>query len=516
LAWRSTTGWREPRAGDNRAIEDVRVAPVRALFHITSPETPRDIPVPLDQSLLDRLTEIVGPNGFIRDEDAMAPYLHEERGLYRGKAAIVVRPSTTAELAEIVAACAAARVPIVPQGGNTGLCGGASPHEDGSEIIVSLGRMNKVRAVDPINFTMTVEAGCILADVQRTAAESNCLFPLSLGAEGSCQIGGNLATNAGGINVLRYGNARDLVLGLEVVLPDGRIWSALRSLGKDNTGYALRHLFIGAEGTLGIITAAVLKLFPRPAETATALCAVTSLEAVTKLLNRARSLSGDAVTAFELIPRIGLEMCMRHIAGVTDPLEAPHPWYVLMEFSTSRPDASVRASFETLLETAFGEEIIVDAVIAESLEQRNNLWRIRESMPEAQKHEGGSIKHDVAVPVSLVPAFIAKGVELIAAHFPGARAVPFGHVGDGNIHFNISQPIGADKSAYLAQWTDMNRLVHDLVASMNGSISAEHGIGRLKVGEMKHYKDPVELDLMQRLKDALDPQNLMNPGKVLG
>lgn len=471
--------------------------------------------MPLDQTLLDRLTDIVGPAACIRDESAMAPYLHEERGLYRGKTALVVRPGTTAEVARVVAACAAARVPIVPQGGNTGLCGGAAPHEDASEIVVSLGRMNKVRGIDPTNFTMTVEAGCILADVQRAAAEKNCLFPLSLAAEGSCQIGGNLATNAGGINVLRYGNARDLVLGLEVVLPDGRIWNGLRALGKDNTGYALRHVFVGSEGTLGIITAAVLKLFPRPAETATALCAIDNLDNATKLLNRARALSGDAVTAFELVPRIGLEMCLRHIAGVTDPLSSPHPWYVLIEFSTSRPDASVRASFETLLETAFGEEIITDAVIAESLEQRNALWRIRESLPEAQKHEGGSIKHDVAVPVSRVPAFIAQGTELIAAHFPGARPVPFGHLGDGNIHFNISQPVGADKSAYLARWTEMNRLVHDLVTTMDGSISAEHGIGRLKVDEMKHYKDPVELDLMRRLKQALDPQNLMNPGKVV-
>ncbi len=472
--------------------------------------------MPLDQSLLDRLTEIVGPSGIIHDLGAMAPYLHEERGLYtKGKAALVVRPATTAELAQIVATCAAAKIPVVPQGGNTGLCGGAAVREDGSEIIVSLGRMNKVRAIDPVNFTITVEAGCILADVQRIAAEKNCLFPLSLGAEGSCQIGGNLATNAGGINVLRYGNARDLVLGLEVVLPDGRIWNGLRALGKDNTGYALRQLFVGAEGTLGIIAAAVLKLFPRPAETATAFCAVSNLDDATKLLNRARALSGDAVTAFELIPRIGLEMCMRHVAGVSDPLQAPSPWYVLIEFSTSRPDASVRASFEALLETAFGEEIITDAVIAESLEQRNNLWRIRESLPEAQKHEGGSIKHDVAVPVSLVPQFIAQGMELIAKHFPGARPVPFGHLGDGNIHFNISQPTGADKAAYLAQWGDMNRVVHDLVVSMNGSISAEHGIGRLKVDEMKHYKDPVELDLMRRLKHAIDPQNLMNPGKVV-
>ncbi len=445
----------------------------------------------------------------------MAPYLHEERGLYHGKAALVLRPASTAEVAKVVAACAAARIPIVPQGGNTGLCGGAAPHNDASEVILNLGRMNKVRAIDPVNFTMTVEAGCILADVQNVADENGCLFPLSLAAEGSCQIGGNLATNAGGINVLRYGNARDLVLGLEVVLPDGRIWNGLRSLGKDNTGYALRHLFVGAEGTLGIITAAVLKLFPRPTETATALCALNSLEDATTLLNRARALSGDAVTAFELIPRIGLEMCVKHIAGVTDPFAAPHPWYVLTEFSSSRPDVSVRGSFDGLLETAFEEGIIADAVIAESGEQQKSLWRIRESLPEAQKYEGGSIKHDVSVPVSRVPQFIAEGSAAVAARFPGVRPVPFGHLGDGNIHFNISQPVGADTAGYLKHWEEMNRVVHDMVVGMNGSISAEHGIGMLKVREMQRYKDPVELDLMRRLKHAIDPHNLMNPGKVV-
>ena len=445
----------------------------------------------------------------------MAPYLQEERGLYRGTAALVLRPGSTAEVAKIVQICAAANIPIVPQGGNTGLCGGAVAREEANEVILNLGRMNKVRGIDPVNFNITVEAGCILSDIQDTADAQACLFPLSLAAEGSCQIGGNLSTNAGGINVLRYGNARDLVLGLEVVLPDGRIWNGLRALGKDNTGYALRHLFVGAEGTLGIITAAVLKLFPRPTETCTALCALSSLEGATKLLNRARSLSGDAVTAFELIPRIGLEMCVKHIAGASDPFAAPHEWYVLTEFSTSRPDVSVRGSFETLLETAFEEGIIADAVVAESGEQEKSLWRLRESLPEAQKHEGGSIKHDISVPVSRVPAFITEGMAAIAKHFPGARPVPFGHLGDGNIHFNISQPIGADKDSYLARWVEMNRVVHDIVVGMEGSFSAEHGIGLLKVDEMKHYKDPIELDLMLRLKHAFDPQNLMNPGKVV-
>ena len=471
--------------------------------------------MPLDQALFDRLAAIVGPAGCISDAAAMAPYLHEERGLYHGKAALVIRPATTAQVAAVVKACADAKLPIVPQGGNTGLCGGASPHEDASEIILSLARMNNIRAVDAMNFTMTVEAGCILADIQARAAEQNCLFPLSLAAEGSCQIGGNLATNAGGINVLRYGSARELTLGLEVVLPDGRIWNGLRALSKDNTGYALRQLFVGAEGTLGIITAAVLKLFPRPQEIATAFCALQDVNSVSLLLNRARAFSGDAVTAFELIPRSGLEMCVKHVAGCSDPFTETHPWYVLIEFSTSRPDAAIRESFDRLLESAFEDGIISDAVVASSLEQAKSLWRLRETLPEAQKHEGGSIKHDVSVPVSLVPDFIAQGMAAIATHFPGARCVPFGHVGDGNVHFNVSQPIGADTPAYLARWSDMNRVIHDLVVSMGGSISAEHGIGRLKVEEMRHYKDPVELDLMRRLKQVLDPQGLLNPGKVV-
>jgi FAD/FMN-containing dehydrogenase len=471
--------------------------------------------VPLDQSIQNQLREIVGAKAAIAEPADMAPYLHEERGLYQGKAALVLRPGNADEVARIVSACAASNTPIVPQGGNTGLCGGATVHNDASEVIVSLGRMNKIRAIDPVNFTITVDAGCVLADIQKAALEHDCIFPLSLAAEGSCQIGGNLATNAGGINVLRYGNTRDLVLGLEVVLPDGRLWNGMRALGKDNTGYALRHLFVGAEGTLGIITGAVLKLFPRPKETATAMCALRDLNSVTELLSKARALSGDSVTAFELIPRIGLEMCTRHIAGTSDPFGASHPWYVLIEFSTSRPDSGLRATFDTLLETAFEAGIVIDAVVAESLEQAKSLWRIRESLPEAQKHEGGSIKHDVSVPVSLVPKFIAEAAAAVVNKFPGCRPVPFGHVGDGNVHFNVSQPLGADKATYIAQWEAMNRVVHDMVVGMNGSISAEHGIGRLKVEEMKHYKDPVELDIMRKLKRALDPANLMNPGKVV-
>ncbi|MBL8644457.1 MAG: FAD-binding oxidoreductase [Rhodospirillaceae bacterium] len=471
--------------------------------------------MPLDQTLRTQLIDIVGAKAAISDAAEMEPYLHEERGLYHGKAALVLRPGSTDEVAAIVKACSSRNVKVIPQGGNTGLCGGAVASDDVAHVIVNLGRMNKVRRLDATNYTITVDAGCILADIQRAATDKDCLFPLSLAAEGSCQIGGNLATNAGGINVLRYGNTRDLVLGLEVVLPDGRVWNGLRALGKDNTGYALRHLFVGAEGTLGIITAAVLKLYPRPKETATALCALRDLECVTDLLSRARAISGDSVTAFELLPRIGLEMCAKHIAGCTDPFSDKHDWYVLIEFSTSRPNSGIRAIFDTLLESAFEDGIVTDAVVAESLEQAKGLWRIRESLPEAQKYEGGSIKHDVSVPVSDVPRFIAEAAQAVTAQFPGCRPVPFGHVGDGNVHFNVSQPPGMDKNAYIDQWEAMNRVVHDLVAGLNGSISAEHGIGLLKVEEMKHYKDPVELDLMRKLKAALDPANLMNPGKVV-
>ena len=464
---------------------------------------------------MDRLREIVGVGNCITDVPSMAAYLQEERGLFTSNAAGIVRPASTAEVASVVEACVAANVSIVPQGGNTGLCGGATANKNGSQVIVNLGRLNKIRSIDPINLNITVDAGCILADIQRIASEHNSLFPLSLAAEGSCQIGGNLATNAGGINVLRYGNTRDMVLGLEVVLPDGRIWNGLKSLSKDNTGYALLQCFVGAEGTLGIITAAVMKLFPQLTETSTALCAFSNLDSATKLLNLARRLTSDSITAFELIPLAGLEMCVKHIKGVNNPFAQPYPWYVLVELSTSQPDSAIRHSLDKMLEKALEDELIVDAVLAESLEQVQSLWRIRKSLPEAQKYEGGSIKHDVSVPVSRVTELINRGTDIIARKFPGARPVPFGHLGDGNIHFNISQPIGVNKANYLLQWADMNRVIHDLVVSMGGSFSAEHGIGRLKVEEMRHYKDPVELELMVRVKRALDPKNLMNPGKVV-
>ncbi|HIJ62444.1 MAG TPA: FAD-binding oxidoreductase [Rhodospirillaceae bacterium] len=469
----------------------------------------------MTDDLLDRLEAVVGTAGLLADAERMAPYLEEERGLYHGRARAVIRPADTAQTAEVVRLCAAAGVAIVPQGGNTGLCGGAAPDGTGSQVVLSLQRMNRLRSVDPLNFTMTLEAGVILATAQQAAEAADCLFPLSLGAEGSCQIGGNIATNAGGSGVLRYGNTRDLVLGLEVVLPDGRVWNGLRALRKDNTGYDLKQLFIGSEGTLGVITAAVVKLFPRPRDVQTAFCGLAGLDSALALLARARAATGDQLTAFELVPRIGLELGCAQVPGVADPLSAPHDWYALMEISSSRPEGSLQEAMEGLLAAAIEEGEVADAVMAASLDQAQALWRIRESVPEAQKREGGSIKHDVSVPNASVPEFIRRATAAVETALPGVRVVPFGHVGDGNIHFNLSQPPAADKQAFIGEWQRMNRIVHDIVVAMGGSISAEHGIGKLKKDELCHYKAPVELEMMSKIKAALDPQGIMNPGKVV-
>ena len=461
-----------------------------------------------------RIAELLGPTGLIADAAGMAPYLEEERGLFHGRARLVARPASTGELAELVRICAEENVAIVPQGGNTGLCGGASPTGE-SQVVVSLSRMNKIRSVDPVNFTMTVEAGVVLQTVQAAAESVDCLFPVSLGAEGSCQIGGNISTNAGGTGVLRYGNTREQVLGLEVVLPDGRIWDGLRALRKDNTGYDLKQLFIGGEGTLGIVTAAVLKMYPRARDQQTAFCALKDLPSSLALLGRARNASGDQVTGFELVPRIGLEMGCALVPGVIDPLAEPYEWYALIELSSSRPDAGLTDILEGLLGEAIEAGEVLDAVVASSLEQRKALWKIREGIPEAQKKAGGSIKHDVSVPVASVPLFIERASRAVETALEGVRVVPFGHLGDGNIHFNLSQPVGADKEAFIGRWEEMNRIVHDIVVGMQGSISAEHGIGRLKKGELAHYKSSVELDLMRKIKQALDPNGIMNPGNIL-
>ncbi len=457
----------------------------------------------------------VGPQGCIEDEAGMASYLAEARVLYHGSARLVVRPRSTAEVAAVVRRCASNGVAIVPQGGNTGLVGGGVPPADGSAVVLSLGRMNRVRHLDPIDHSITVEAGCVLADVQRAAVAADRFFPLSLGAEGSCQIGGNLATNSGGIAVLRYGSMRDLTLGLEVVLPDGEVWDGLRALRKDNTGYDLKQLFIGSEGTLGVITAATLKLFPRPREIETTLLGLARVQDAMTLFARARQASGDQLTAFELIPRLGLEMAMRHVPGVRDPLAASHPWYALLEVSSSQPQSGLRASLEALLAEAMANDLVEDGVIAARAAQARELWRIREGMVEGQKFEGGSIKHDVSVPVSRVADFIVAAIAAVEARLPGIRPLAFGHVGDGNVHFNLSQPVRAQTKVFMARWAEFNRIVHDLVQRFGGSISAEHGIGMMKRDELPRYKSPVELALMRKLKQTFDPAGLMNPGKIL-
>jgi FAD/FMN-containing dehydrogenase len=461
-----------------------------------------------------QLIDALGAKAVVSEPEALAPYLAEQRGRFTSEAPFVVRPANTEEVATAVKLCRDAGAAIVPQGGNTGLVAGAVSFAKDNAVLLSLGRMNRVRKVDAADYSITVEAGCILQQVQEVAAQADRLFPLSLGAEGSCQIGGNLSTNAGGVHVLRYGTARDLVLGLEVVLPDGRIWNGLRALRKDNTGYALKHLFVGAEGTLGIITAACLKLFPRPAETEVAFVAVRDPAAAVELLARARAATGDRVNAFELIPRIGLDFALKHVAGIEDPLDAANDWYVLVELASGRADGSLRDSLEEFLATAIEDGLVSDAALAANERQAQAFWAIREGIVEAQKFEGGSIKHDVSVAVSKTPEFIARATKLVAEMVPGIRPVPFGHVGDGNIHFNLSQPEGADREAYLDRWEEVNRAVHELIVAMGGSISAEHGIGHLKATENAHFKSEVEMDLLRRVKQALDPDNLMNPGKV--
>ena len=440
------------------------------------------------------------------------PYLIEPRGLYRGRTPLVLRPGSVAELASILKLAHDTHTPIVPQGGNTGLVGGQVAFH--GEVVVSTRRIDRIRDVDPVSNTLTCEAGAVLANVQAAAAEVDRLFPLSLGAEGSCTIGGNLSTNAGGTAALAYGGSRDLVLGLEVVLADGRIWNGLSKLKKDNTGYDLKHLFIGAEGTLGIITAAVLKLFPRPSAVETAFVAVPSPATALDLLHLAQGQSGGTVTSFELMPRIAIAFVLQHGVGTRDPLDAAHPWYVLIELAGTAREG-LRLGFEELLETGLERGLIADAAVAGTLEQARALWHLRNLISEVQRDEGGSIKHDVSVPIAAVPAFIEEASAAVQALVPGCRPVPFGHLGDGNIHFNVSQPVGADKADFLARWGEMNAAVHGIVAKFSGSISAEHGIGRLKRELLPTVKDPVAIELMRAIKSTLDPRGILNPGKVL-
>jgi len=465
------------------------------------------------QSSLDRFAAIVGEKYAIRDAGEMAPFLHEPRGLYEGRAALVLKPGSTKEVSEILKLAQETKTAIVPQGGNTGLVGGQIAF-DARAVVVSTVRLDKIREVDAATNAMTCEAGVVLARAQEAASAHDRLFPLSLGAEGSCTIGGNLATNAGGTQALSYGVARDLVLGLEVVLAGGRVWHGLKKLKKDNTGYDLRHLFIGSEGTLGIITAAALKLFPAPRSSATAFAGVASPQDALALLNFMQARFGTALTSFELIARRGIEFATKHLPGAREPLAASHPWYVLVEISSPNIER-VRAMLETALTEAAENNVVRDATIAASEAQRLAFWNMRTGLAEVQKPEGGSIKHDISVPVGSVPALIEQAGAAVEKLIPGARPVPFGHLGDGNIHYNVSQPVGADERAFLDRWEEVNAVVHAIVAKLGGSISAEHGIGVLKRELLPGVKDAVELELMRSLKRALDPDGILNPGKVL-
>ena len=474
-----------------------------------------DTPAPavLSPDLVARFAGIVGPQHALTDPDQQLPYLREWRDMYDGRASVVLRPGSTEEVAEILALANAHGIPVVPQAGNTGLVGGQIPMR--GEILLSVGRLKRVRAVDPQGFTMTVEAGLTLAEAQAVADDVNRLFPLSLPSEGTCQIGGNLGTNAGGVGVLAYGNARQLVLGLEVVLADGRVWSGLNALKKDNTGYDLKDLFIGSEGTLGVITAAVLKLFPKPAEKATAFVALPDLVSARSLFGLAQEACGGSLTAFELMARIVVETITRNAPGTRDPFPTAHPWYVLVETSGLKPDGAAERLLTETLEAASERGLIADAVVASSLAQARDFWRVRESYSEAQKALGANVKNDVSVPVAAIPEFIARADAAVERVCPGARPLPISHFGDGNIHYNVAQPAGMARDAYMAMWDDIVHAVHEVVLDLGGSISAEHGIGVMKRAELAQVKGAVAMDLMRKIKAALDPKGILNPGKVL-
>jgi FAD/FMN-containing dehydrogenase len=468
-----------------------------------------------DADLRGKLRAVLGAGGLLTEAAELAPYLRDHRRLYEGAALAVALPRSVAEVSRVLALCDAHRVGVVPHGGNTGYCGGATPDGSGRELVVALSRLNRIRSVDPANDSLVAEAGCTLAQVQAAAAGADRLFPLSLGSEGSCQLGGNLSTNAGGTSVLRYGMARELVLGLEAVLADGRVLELLSTLRKDNTGYDVKSLFLGAEGTLGIITAASVKLFPMVRDRATALVAVADVRAAVALLARMRSATSDRVSSFELLPRAALDLTLRHIPGITDPLGSPYPWYVLCELSGSASTDALAALLQEGLAAALAQGAILDAAIAVSEREREALWKIRGSIPEAQRREGAGMKHDISLPIGRLADFMAVAVAWVDEHVPDGRLIAYGHVGDGNLHFNIGALDGAAAPGLLARTDTVRRAIHDLVAVFGGSFSAEHGIGLLKVDELERYTSPVELSVMRAIKQALDPHNTMNPGKVL-
>ena len=463
---------------------------------------------------LERFAAIVGAAHVLTADDAQA-YAVDWRRRYSGTPLAVVCPGSARETAAVVRVCSESRIAVVPQGGNTGLCGGATPDASGTQVILSLARMNRVRAVDTLNNTLTAEAGCVLQRLQETAAEAGRLFPLSLAAQGTAQIGGNLSTNAGGTAVLRYGNARDLVLGLEVVLPDGELWDGLRGLRKDNTGYDLKHLFIGAEGTLGVITAAVLKLFPLPRARLTAIAALGHPRDALALFDAAREQLGERLTGFEMFSELCLSLVLRHFPGTTAPFRESHPQYALIEVSDMHSESSASEALEDLLGGALESGLARDATLAQNLAQVGGMWALREFISEAQAKDGPNVKHDVSLPISRIAEFIEMTDTEIARAHPGVRMVVFGHLGDGNLHYNVSPPEGVDPAAFLANGPALNRIVHDSVARFKGSISAEHGLGQYKNVELRRYKSPLELELMRKVKAALDPLGIMNPGKVL-
>jgi len=477
------------------------------------------VPTLTPAQALSGLERILGAQGMLTGEARaggdLEPFLIDQRRLYHGRALAIALPRTVVEVTELLAFCNTHRIGIVPQGGNTSYCGGATPDESGREIVVSLSRLDRIRQVDPLNYSIVAEAGCVLRDIQHAADEVQRFFPLSLGSEGTCQVGGNLATNAGGVHVLRYGMMRDLVLGLEVALADGRLLSSLGTLRKDNTGYDIKSLFLGAEGTLGIITAASLKLFPKPQAFATAFAAIPGPRAALSLLASLRETSGDRVSSFELIPRIAVDLTTRHIPGVRDPLAAAHPWYVLCELTSARAADPVEDLLEQSLAGALAEGLVLDAAVARSARDRQAFWKLRETIPEAQRLDGGSLKHDISVPVASIPAFLERASSWLADNVPDGRLVAYGHAGDGNLHCNLNQAPGSDRAAFLAREEPIKRVIHEMVKDFGGSFSAEHGIGRLKVGELERYAPPVELDLMRAIKRVFDPNGILNPGKVL-
>ncbi len=495
------------------AAEATRVGASRRCVH---GRKPRSVKLRnMNDEVPARLRELLGANSVLVEPADVAPFLTDHRGLYRGRTLAVALPRSVEEVSRLLALCNARRIGVVPHAGNTSYCGGATPDESGQQIVLSLRRLNRIRGIEPLNYSLVAEAGCVLADVQRAAEAADRFFPLSLGAQGSCQIGGNLSTNAGGTNVVRYGMMRDLVLGLEVVLADGRVLASLGALRKDNTGYDINALFVGAEGTLGVITAASLKLFPKIRASATAFVAVPDVRAAVTLFSELRETSGDTISSFELIPRIGVELTVRHIPGVTDPLGQPYAWYVLCELTSSRNTDALSDLLADSLSDALDRSLVLSAAVAQSERERESLWRLRETIPEAQRLDGASLKHDISLPIAVLPEFVERASAWVTANVPEGRLVAYGHVGDGNLHFNLNQAPGATREAFLAREATTRRAIHELVRDFGGSFSAEHGIGRLKVGELERYAPPVELELMRAVKHALDPNGIMNPGKIL-